>query len=262
MTSTEDLLRDRLARLAPTVPADAAAYDGIGRRITHRRRQRAAGRVAAVAAVALAVAGTGVLLTSQEAPTDYSVDGGEPAASPAVPGQQGRVAFGDASFEVPPGWEVTSLGEGTVVDVSGTTPGGSYETLCVGEPGDEVDSCAVALYHGDVLPGAEMAAYEDHAAWGWSHQTDVMQCPFTPMVDGELDGVRAVGGDGTPTVQGERPVGDRTAVFDQWSVECDSGPTFAPRAWHLAESDLLILDVIGHDETEELLASFRFDEPG
>ena len=57
MTSTEDLVRNALADLAPVAPADSSAYAGVGRRITRRRRQRAATRLlAAVAAVALVVA--------------------------------------------------------------------------------------------------------------------------------------------------------------------------------------------------------------
>lgn len=265
MSSTEDLLRERLVRLAPTAPADAVAFEGVERRITHRRRQRAAARVAAVAAVALVAVGVGSLATGRDEASDYSTTPSEtpgtpdPREAPAV-GQQGRVAFGGASFEVPDGWAVTSFDDGVADDASGGQDLG-YASLCIGVPDDERDSCALAMYHGDPLPGAEGLPYEDHADWSWHQGNDVPLCPFTPA--GEYDPVQPGGGDYAPTASDdEAPVGDRIAVYDQWSAVCDSGATFEPRAWHLADEQLLIVDVIGHDETDGVLESFRFGEAG
>ncbi len=266
-SSPEDLLRERLARLAPSAPADSVAFEGIERRITHRRRRRAAARVAAVAAVALVAVGVGSLAIGREEPSDLSTQPAETATSAPVPGaaaptvgQKGRVAFGGASFEVPEGWEVTSYDDGLAED----TPSGQgrgVESLCIGVPEDEQSSCAIEMYHGDPLPGGEQQPYQDHGQWSWNHATDPPPCPFTPEDEG--DGVEAPGGDTGPVDSAESvPVGDRTAVYDEWAAVCDSGATFNPRAWHLADEQLLIFDVIGHDETEQVLGSFRFDEPG
>lgn len=266
MSSTEDLLRERLARLAPTAPADAVAFEGVERRIIHRRRQRTAARVAAVAAVALVAVGVGSVASGRDESSDVSTMPADTTttapALDAVPtvGQQGRVAFGGASFEVPDGWEVTAYDPG----VAGGDPSGQsvgVERLCIGVPGDEVHSCAIEMHHGDPLPGEEMSPYVDHGNWSWNHATDQPSCPLTPA-DG-ADGVQAPGGNRAPIDSANAvPVGDRTAVYDEWSAECDSGATFTPRAWHLAEEQLLIVDVITHDETEDVLGSFRFDQTG
>ena len=267
MSSPEDQLRERLARLAPSAPADALAFEGIERRITHRRRQRAAARLAAVAAVALVAVGVASLATGRDERSDVSTQPAEtttsaPDATAAAPtvGQTGRVAFGGASFEVPEGWEVTSYDDGVAEDAA-MGPDRGYESLCIGPPGEEQDACAVAMYHGDPLPGAEGQPYQDHGAWSWHQGNDVAQCPFTPL--GGTDFAQPSGGDYGPIRSDPAaPVGDRTAVYDEWAAVCDSGPTFNPRAWHAADEQFLIVDVIGHTLTEYVLASFRFDEEG
>ena len=77
MTSTEDLVRNALADLAPVAPADSSAYAGVGRRITRRRRQRAATRLAAVAAVALvAVAGASLVGDRDDEPSGFQTGEG------------------------------------------------------------------------------------------------------------------------------------------------------------------------------------------
>jgi hypothetical protein len=264
MNSTENLLRERLARLAPTAPADRAAFEGIERRITHRRRQRTAARVAAFATVALVAVGVGSLATGRDEPSDLSTsppDRTTPATGEApTVGQQGRVAFGGASFDVPDGWAVTSYDDGVADDAVGGWDLG-YASLCIGVLDDERDSCALAVYHGDPLPGTEEQPYEDHGNWSWHQGTDVPQCPFRPT--GPYDPVQPAGGESGPTRSDDQaPVGDRTAVYDEWSAVCESGDAFDPRAWHLADEQLLIVDVLGHDETEGVLESFRFDESG
>jgi hypothetical protein len=268
MSSPDDLLRERLARLAPSAPADSMAFEGIERRITHRRRRRAAARVAAVAAVALVAVGVGTLATGRDQRSDVSTQPAEtttsePDASAAAPtvGQTGRVTFGGASFEVPEGWEVTSYDDGVAEDVT-MGPDRGYESLCIGAPGDEQDSCgAIAMYHGDTLPGGEGQPYQDHGAWSWHQGNDVALCPLTPS--GGVDYVQPAGGDYAPIrSDAAAPVGDRTAVYDEWAAVCDSGPTFNPRAWHLSDEQFLIVDVIGHPQTDDVLASFRFDDAG
>ena len=58
---------------------------------------------------------------------------------------------------------------------------------------------------------------------------------------------------------GERALGGRTAVYDQWAAQCDqSGFTFSPRAWHLAEEQILIVDVVGRQEIDAIVDSVRW----
>ena len=88
MTSTEELVRNALADLAPTAPADSRAYAGVGRRITHRRRRRAATRLAAVAAVGLvAVAGAALLGGPRDEPSGFSTEPGEDVTTAPDTGQ-------------------------------------------------------------------------------------------------------------------------------------------------------------------------------
>jgi hypothetical protein len=78
---------------------------------------------------------------------------------------------------------------------------------------------------------------------------------------GGADFVQPPGGDYGPIRSDPAaPVGDRTAVYDEWAAVCDSGATFNPRAWHLSDEQLLIIDVTEHPETEGVLESFRFDD--
>jgi hypothetical protein len=245
MTTTEDLVRDGLAALAPTARADAAAYAGIERAITHRRRRRTAARVAAVAAVALAAVGAGVLGADRDETPGFST---RPDAT-ATP-EPGRVMFGNATFDLPAGWAVLS-------------DNGARMCVAPAETEDMGECAGLRLDRGDLM-GYEQGPYVDHGDWSWHTGTDVMPCPDRPYdPEAPLDSV--VPGDAGlgPIDTGFRPVGDRTAVYDQWQAQCDlSGFTFTPRAWHLPESELLIVDLLGHPETEAILASFEFTDGG
>jgi hypothetical protein len=175
------------------------------------------------------------------------------------------VSFGGTTFTLPAGWSEQDRQDLSWPTVDGATGGVAgkhpYSYLCVG-PADAADAadCALRLYHGDV-PGHEgFTAWEDHGAWPWHTSTDVPSCPV-PSADpaAPFDGVRPVDGSYLPVDSGFRPVGDRSAVYDQWAVECElSGHGFTPRSWHLPESSLVIVDMLGQPETESVLASFRF----
>jgi hypothetical protein len=234
----DDPVRDALAALAPLAPADDAAFAGVRRAVTRRRRRRNAGRIAAAVVAVGLIAGGGLAVTGGP--------GGDESGYVTEP-TGGRVAFADMSFELPEGWEVVS-------------EDAADEYMCIGPAGNG-DCPGLELHHGDPLPGHEMDEYQDHGQWSWYHQTDVAQCPNRPQGPGEpLDAVEPNDEDGyDPIDTGERQVGGRTAVYDEWAARCDrSGFEFNPRAWHLAEDQILIVDVLGHPETEEILASVRW----
>lgn len=247
MTSTEDLLREGLARLAPRAPADQAAYAGLGRAVTRRRRRRAAARVAAVTAVGLMSLGVASLVTRPTGEPGYSTDGSTTTtASDAGAGP--RTTFGPASFVLPDGWLVVSEDE---------------SRMCVGPEGTAdipVDCAGVALSL-PPLVGHEGGPYEDHGPWQFQTGTDPLTCPDGPQADGEFDAVVPGEAGMEPVDQGTRKVGGRSATYDEWAAECDtSGFSFHPRAWHVFAPEMLIVDLLARPETEALLASFEFDE--
>ncbi|HEX6570331.1 MAG TPA: hypothetical protein VF015_14265 [Acidimicrobiales bacterium] len=249
MTSTEDLVRAGLHDLAPAAPADDAAYAGVRRAITRRRRQRAAARVTAVAALALVAVGTAALVQREDTP-GYSTDRGgttettAPGTSASAPSRS--VTFGPATFDVPADWVVVS---------------NNGNDMCVAPDGTEdMSTCAGLRLSRGELVGYEGGAYIEHGDWSWYTATDVMRCPDGPGGPGEeLDDVRAPGNDRAPIEQGRRPVGDRTAVYDKWAAECTlTDFRFTPRAWLVRELQLLIVDELDNPETEQILASFEF----
>ena len=296
MTSTEDLVRDALADLAPKAPADSTAYAGVGRRITRRRRQRAATRLAAVAAVALvAVAGASLVGDRDDEPSGFSTgpgdtrttapDGSTPddGASPEPGTGQDGVDGGDdgastepstrmlgpAMFTLPAGWEAVQQ-DGFWID--GPDPGDSgtsrypYTSMCLRRTADPGPlDCTLEMFHGEV-PGHEgFEAYDPESAWSWYRGGDVMPCPDgTDPGGGAGDTVQPADGDMAPVETDFRSVGSRTAAYSRWSAVCEkSGFRFGPEAWYLPESQLLIIDVLDQPETEAILQSFEFgDEEG
>lgn len=251
MTSTEDLLRDGLARLAPRAPADQAAYAGLGRAVTRRRRRRAAARVAAVTAVALMALGAAGLATRPTGDPGYSTDVSTATSTTTTAPDAGagpRTAFGPASFVLPDGWSVVSQDEGR---------------MCVGPEGTAeipVD-CAGVAFSLPPLVGHEGEAYVDHGPWQFQTSTDPLTCPDGPEAVGEAFDAVVPGVDGMdPVVRGTRQVGGRPAVYDEWVAGCDlSGFSFHPRAWHLSDPEMLIMDLLARPETEALLDSIVFD---
>jgi hypothetical protein len=200
MTSTEDLVRAGLHDLAPAAPADDAAYAGVRRAITRRRRQRAAARVTAVAALALVAVGTAALVLREDTP-GYSTDRGgttETTAPGTSTSTRPAASRSAPRPSMPADWVVVS-NNGNDSASRPTAPGHVHVRRAPASRGE--------------LVGYEGGAYIEHGDWSWYTATDVMRCPDGPGGPGEeLDDVRAPGNDRAPIEQGRRPVGDRTAV--------------------------------------------------
>lgn len=258
MTRGEDTLREALRGLAPTAPADETAHAGVRRAITRRRRRRTTGRVAAVVLAVAAVAGGRALVVASgdaEGPPGYATDDAPgptarpgPSTIPAPAATGVAHTFGPVTFDVPPGWAATEMGEASLC----VTP--------VEGAGRSWDGCAgMRLYRGD-LPGYEGGTYVEHGPWGFATATDPTPCPAPPGSQPAEGDVVVPGQAGTgPVDQGFKPVGDRMAAYDQWFARCsESGFTFTPRAWLLPRSEVLVVDVFGLPETEAILASFQF----
>jgi hypothetical protein len=266
---TDDKLREALADLAPVAPADGSALAGVHRAIGRRRRRQHVARIAAaVVVLALAAGTTAVVLQAEDDPAGFGTDGSTPSTetTPTTPdtaegGPAGRRSLGPVSFELPEGWYVLDGGNTGNEEASG-------RWMCIGPLPTSYprwDDCGgLLLYQGDFLPGNEGGLYEDGQPWGWYHNTDVAQCPFTPDAGaGDPTDQVEPGAEGmAPVVQDFVPVGDKTAAYTQWKAYCrESGRSFEPRAWHLPNSQILVLDVTRHPETEAFLASFLFEEP-
>jgi hypothetical protein len=71
-----------------------------------------------------------------------------------------------------------------------------------------------------------------------------------------LNGVRD---DGLAAKEALRPVGNRSAYFYQWRAHCDDGYRFAPRAWYLPASKILVFDYIGTASADAVLRTATFD---
>jgi hypothetical protein len=265
---TDDKLREALADLAPVASADGSALAGVHRAIGRRRRRQHVARIAAaVVVLALAAGTTAVVLQAEDDPADYGTDGSTPSTetTPTTPdtaegGAPARRSLGPVSFELPEGWYVLD-------DRNTGNEEASGRSMCIGPLPTSYprwDECGgLLLYQGDFLPGNEGGLYEDHQPWAWYHNNDVAQCPFAPSEGvGDPSDQVVPGPEGMePIAQGFAPVGDKTAVYDQWKAYCEqSGESFEPRAWYLPESQVVVLDVTDHPETEEFLASFRFEE--
>jgi hypothetical protein len=251
----EDRLREALDDLAPRPPADEAAYAGVRQAVGRRRRRQVAGRIAAAVAVVGLGAGALTLATAGGGGPNVQTPATRPPTSaepgPTAPQAGVRVDVGNISFEPPPGW--------TALDVQSGGPTSSARALCVapaGNPEPRYEGCSgVMIYSGDPLPGYQGAAYERDGIWQFAHGTEPIPCPFDP----EGSTIEPGPAGRFPINNGGRPVGDRTADYNQWFARCGSaGATFTPEAWLLPRSKILILDVFGHPETEALLASFEF----
>lgn len=264
MTGGEDRLRRALDDLAPRPAADEAAFGGVERAVARRRRRTAVARVAAAVALVGVAAGGAALARAAGGDVDRPADVATPAQKgggeggglstlrTTVPGPE-RARIGNATFVVPEGWAATPLGSG--------------DALCVapvGNPEPRWEDCGgLAIYHGD-LPGRGGRPYERDQPWSFAHGTDAPPCPFAaPGVAPAADVVEP-GQTGRAYIDGgPRPVGDRTANFNQWFARCSvSHRTFTPRAWLLPKSRILILDVLGQPGAEAMLASFEFSGAG
>lgn len=259
MTAENDIRR-ALAELAPRPRADDEALAGMRRAVARRRRRQTLGRIAVVCALAgVGAAGAALVRAGGDDPPSYQMPAGPGPSGPSTTpttapmGDPSRtVRFANVTFELPEGWAV--IGDGR-------------QPLCVApvaNPAPRFALCAgLALYHGD-LPGYRGRPYEKDGPWPFFHTRDPVPCPGGPP-DAAAGGDTVVPGTaGTaPIDEGFRDVGDRKAAYDQWFARCTrSSFTFTPRAWYLPKSQIVIFDVFGRPETDRILASFRFDDPG
>jgi hypothetical protein len=256
----EERLRRTLTELAPRATPDDRAFDGLDRAITRRRRRRAATRVSALIVVVGVAVG---LLAGRGGDGQGTVEnppasGEAPSTAPTTPPPGAtRVPFGDVTFLLPAGWVVAHQGGDA-----------GAETMCIapaGNSGPRYEDCAgLLLYHGD-LPGYRGGRYVRDGTWGFAHGEEPAPCPVASPDPGTgADDVVVAGAVGKrPIDTGLRDVGDHRADYDQWFARCrESNFTFTPRAWYLPTSRVVILDVLGHPETGDILASFQFDSDG
>ncbi|MFF4826457.1 hypothetical protein ACFY20_26190 [Streptomyces sp. NPDC001312] len=159
-----------------------------------------------------------------------------------------RVTFARLTFEIPPGWTLTTYGNGSDACVQPVHRAGLPTMFgCAG----------IAIKSGSIA-GNELQSYEAGQSGGWYAATDVQPCPVRPtFADGSFNGITS-GTSSPPVESGLRPVGSRKAAYDRWTAACASGYRFSPQAWHLPVSRVLFLDCTGHAETARVLESVRF----
>lgn len=170
-----------------------------------------------------------------------------PTSTPAAPTT--TVSIGPLRLALPHTWSVDSTRT-------------SFANICIDPPGEHppaVFGCGgLDIWYGwdGYLPGNEMASFgRKHPAW--YHATDVQPCPVKPT-DGP-DGLNGIRTDGLDGAESLRPVGNRTAYFYQWRAHCDDGYRFAPRAWYLPASKILVFDYVGNAAADAILRTATFD---
>jgi len=254
--STEDKVRGALADLAPRVPAGDEALAGVHRAITRRRRRRTAVRAAVAAGLLVAVATAGVIaLAGGEEGSELDMSE-NPSTTPTTESVaeivDGRVEFGPLRLELPDRWTV----------IQALPSGDDSAWMCIApaaNPDPKLDNCAGLFVRYGSLPGRETFTYEEtRGDWAWNHATDVVACPTTNDLNDQV----VPGPEGTePIAFDVAPVGDKTADYTQWAAYCSrSGFRFTPRMWVLPQSRIMIEDVLGRDETEDILASVEFTD--
>ncbi|MDX3529857.1 hypothetical protein P1P75_26450, partial [Streptomyces sp. ID05-39B] len=160
-----------------------------------------------------------------------------------------RISFARLTFEIPPGWTLTTDGNDSDACVQPVNRAGLPTMF----------GCAGIAIKSGSIPGNEMRPYQARQPGGWYPATDVQPCPVRPttLADGSFNGITS-GTSASPVESGLRPVGSRKAAYDRWTAACASGYLFAPQAWHLPVSRVLFLDYTGHAETARVLESVRF----
>jgi hypothetical protein len=201
------------------------------------------------------VAGGAVLATagrggpSAQTPATQPQTTEEPTSTTTPP--TSRVPIGNISISLPPGWGWFEM----QLDLPASTRG-----VCVapvGNSGPSFEGCSgVMIFSGDPLPGYQGAPYEQDGQWQFAHEAGPIPCPFDDSPGSTIEPGQA---GRAPIDGGYRDVGDRRAAWNRWYARCDNeGTTFTPEAWLLPQSKILIVDVIGHEETKALLESVEF----
>ncbi|MGW3511600.1 hypothetical protein [Streptomyces sp. NPDC000994] len=167
-------------------------------------------------------------------------------AAPRTRAAWPRVTVARLTFEIPPGWTLTTYGSDACVQ----------PVHRAGLP--TMFGCAGIAIKSGSIAGNELQSYEAGQTGGWYAATDVQPCPVRPtLADGSFNGITS-GTSSPPVESGLRPVGSRKAAYDRWTAACASGYRFSPQAWHLPVSRVLFLDYTGHAETARVLESVRF----
>lgn len=211
-------------------------------------------RIVTVATVAVVLAAVTACTSGATRSTAWATTPAQATPTPTTaPGKvvaTTQVAVGPLQLALPSGWHADDPY--------------AFTNVCVEPPGThrpEVFGCGgLDVWYGwnGYLPGNEQANF-DRAHPAWYHATDVQPCPFHPTKG--PDGLNGIRDDGLAGAETLRPVGNRTAYFYQWHAHCDDGETFAPRAWYLPASKILVFDYVGNQAADALLTTATFD-PG
>lgn len=262
-------LQERFTRLSNDVEAEPMAVPAtIRRRGDARTRHQLAAVVVGVAAAVVAgvvtvtVSGGGgdrlqpvITPTPTASPTPSASPSlsPSPASTPAdMPATHPKqVLVGPVILDVPDGWQADNAGAGAP----------TFDHACIEPPTTrpEMFGCAgLDVWYrwsdSGYLPGNGHGSFTD--APGWLSSMDVQNCPVKPTDGpGNVNGVRQDSG----VTHDLRSVGDRTADFYRWHAHCDNGYTFAPRAWYLPVSRVVIFDRIGYPDLDPIVTSARFD---
>jgi hypothetical protein len=165
------------------------------------------------------------------------------------------VQIGKISLEQPEGWVTTDLEIALPPGVRGVC------VAPVGNAGPSFEGCSgVMVFSGDPLPGYQGAPYEQDKEWQFAYESGPIPCPSDDPPGSTLQ----PGPAGLfPINQGLRDVGGgKRAAYNRWFARCGAdGAEFYPEAWLLPQSQILIVDMFGHEETEALLASAEFGQP-
>src|SRR5262245_12257554 len=121
---TDDMVREALADLAPTAPADTTPLSGMHRAIRRRRRrQHVAPGPAAVTFGAIALGPTALVLNAEGDPSQVSTDPADTTTPTTTPttttptptpdtttttegNQVEPTRFGPVTFQLPEGWDI------------------------------------------------------------------------------------------------------------------------------------------------------------
>jgi hypothetical protein len=240
--------------IMPPVPDDPA-WEHARRRSSRRRTYLLGGGVAAAAVTAAVVAGLLVFLPSDSllahagggqasagdgtpttpAPFTAAPEPSTPAVGPT--GLRGSRIHNNSglSFVVPAGWTSTQATGESGGDDDCLTPQEFDKAIC-GHGGLEIQ----------VWAKGEQPDYDTPT--GWANYGDAGNLPAC-VTDTSGDLTKAITADGV-TVRGTRPVGDRTAVYREYRLQCRNGFSSTPRLWWLPQSGVLL-------ETIELPGRYR-----
>ncbi|TDQ44584.1 hypothetical protein [Actinorugispora endophytica] len=268
--------------------------------MTTRRTPLIAAGAAAVVVVAAggwiagrAVTGQPVLPTAATGPATGAGSGGTPdgtgpggapsgSAAASAPGQRGQeVGFRGLVLRFPEDWTVERVEDTVFLNGSDPDAGQVVDDWMVAHPPGQ-PGCAEWDKRQDWGPGAGLDCAHvkvfgpggiEYGGDGWSRITEEpREGPFVPrsglgMCLDRVDSVPGSEDDGAPyepDVSGLAPVGDRKALYREYTLGCYSEETadnrgfYRQRSWLLPESGILVVDDYGLDELDGILADGGF----